>query len=167
MNPSFELESPDHFTAGAVGPAGQRVFYLQGRESATGLVTLKLEKEQVAALAQYLTSLIAKLPTVTEAVPEATPLLDPIEPAWGVASLGVGYDEGRDRIMIEATELLEEDSEEEAAAARFLITRPQAAALVAQARALMRASRPVCPFCSLPKDPESHVCPRSNGHVVH
>ena len=23
-NPSFEIESPDHFTAGAIGPPGQR-----------------------------------------------------------------------------------------------------------------------------------------------
>ena len=31
-NPSFEVDSPDHFTAGAVGPPGQRVFYLQSRD---------------------------------------------------------------------------------------------------------------------------------------
>jgi hypothetical protein len=28
MNPSFEIERPDHFTAGAIGPKGHRVFYL-------------------------------------------------------------------------------------------------------------------------------------------
>ena len=43
-SPSFELESPDHFTAGAVGEPGERVFYLQAREAGGGLVTLKSEK---------------------------------------------------------------------------------------------------------------------------
>ncbi len=28
-SPSFELKAPDLFTAGTVGPPGQRVFYLQ------------------------------------------------------------------------------------------------------------------------------------------
>ena len=46
VSASFELDAPDHFTAGAVGPPGQRVFYLQAREGGT-LVTLKCEKEQV------------------------------------------------------------------------------------------------------------------------
>ena len=50
MSTSFEFVAPDHFTAGAVGPPGQRVFYLQSREKGT-LITLKSEKEQVRALA--------------------------------------------------------------------------------------------------------------------
>jgi uncharacterized repeat protein (TIGR03847 family) len=165
MRPSFELDRPDHVTVGAVGAPGQRTFYLQAREADT-LVTLKAEKEQVAALAQFLTGLLAKLPTITEAVPDETPLVEPIEPAWNIASLGIGYDEARDRILIEATEELEDDTEEEAATARFLVTRRQAAAIVSQANLLMKASRPVCTFCSLPRDPGGHVCPRTNGHIV-
>ena len=50
---SFDLGEPDGFTAGAVGPKGQRVFYLQAREGRL-VVTLKLEKQQVGALADYL-----------------------------------------------------------------------------------------------------------------
>lgn len=165
MSPSFELEQPDHFTAGAVGAPGQRTFYLQARQAGT-LVTLKAEKQQVAALAQYLTGLLAKLPSVPESVPAETPLVEPVEAAWDIGSLGIGYDEGRDRLLVEATEAQEEDREEEAATARFLVTRGQAAALVAQADALLKASRPICRFCSLPRDPGGHVCPRSNGHVV-
>ena len=49
MSRSFELAAPDHFTAGAVGRPGERVFYLQARE-AHRLVTLKCEKEHVRAL---------------------------------------------------------------------------------------------------------------------
>ncbi len=55
MGTSFDLPEPDRFTAGTVGPPGQRVFFLQA--SAEGhVVTLRLEKAQVAALAVYLAS---------------------------------------------------------------------------------------------------------------
>lgn len=166
MRSSFDFEAPDHFTAGAVGPTGQRVFYLQGRESGA-LVTLKCEKEHLAALADYLAGLLEKLPGQRTERPRALDLLEPIEAAWAVGAVGVGYDQSRDRIIVEANEQLEEDSEEEPATARFQITRVQAAGFVEQAQKLMQAGRPICPVCARPMDPGGHICPRSNGHVVH
>ncbi len=166
MSASFEFVAPDHFTAGAVGPPGQRVFYLQSREKGT-LVTLKSEKEQVRALAQYLSGLLEKLPAVAERAPRALSLLEPIDAAWIVASIAVGYDEARDRILVVANELLEEEESGDPASARVLITRAQAAAFVKQADVLMKAGREMCPWCSQPKDPGGHTCARSNGHVVH
>ena len=188
MSDSFELTSPDYFTTGAVGPPGQRVFYLQARE-ARSVVTLKVEKEQIAALAEYVAGLLAKLPAAAT-VEADLPLLEPVEPAWAVGSLGLGYDEANDRLVVEANEAVpgdddddeddEDDDDEEAtgpeeaaavagsadaAVARFVITRAQAAAFVQRARSLVRAGRPLCPMCSQPKD-AGHVCPRSNGHVV-
>jgi uncharacterized repeat protein (TIGR03847 family) len=178
MSESFELPEPDYFTTGAVGAPGQRVFYLQGRQART-LVTLKVEKEQIAALADYLAGLLAKLPE-PGTVSTDLPLLEPVEAAWAVGSLGLGYDDGSDRVIVVANEAVareEDDGEEEeaeeddeaadGATARFLITRAQAAAFVDRARALVRAGRPICPMCSQPKDPAGHVCPRSNGHAVH
>jgi uncharacterized repeat protein (TIGR03847 family) len=166
MSESFEFVAPDHFTAGAVGPPGQRVFYLQSREKGN-LVTLKSEKEQVRALAQYLASLLEKLPAVGELVPRNPSLLEPLDAAWIVASIAVGYDEARDRILVVANELLEEEEGGDPASARVLLTRAQAAAFVKQADVLMKGSRQICPWCSQPKDPGGHTCPRSNGHVVH
>ncbi len=163
MSPSFELDAPDHLAAGAVGPAGQRVFYLQTGQAGT-LVTLKCEKEQVRGLGEYLADLLARLGAAGEPTPRAGALLEPIDPAWAVASLGVGYDAGDDRILVVAQELLEEESAEEPATARFRITRPQAAAFVECAQELMKAGRPTCPMCGRPKDPAGHACPRSNGH---
>jgi uncharacterized repeat protein (TIGR03847 family) len=165
MSASFEFVAPDHFTAGAVGPPGQRVFYLQSREKGT-LVTLKSEKEQVRALAQYLAGLLDKLPAVGTATLKAPALLEPLDAAWIVASIAVGYDEARDRILVVANELLE-DEEGDAASVRLLVTRAQAAAFIKQANELMKASRQICPWCNQPKDPGGHVCARSNGHVVH
>jgi uncharacterized repeat protein (TIGR03847 family) len=164
MGQSFEFDAPDHFTAGAVGPPGQRVFYLQGRQ-AKELVTLKCEKEQVRALGDYLATLLAKLPAAS-GESEDTALLEPVDAVWNIAALGAGYDQDGDRVVLEARELLEEETSEEPAVARFHITRAQAAAFVERVRGLLRGGRPICPMCHQPKDPEGHVCPRSNGHVV-
>jgi len=165
MSPSFDLEVLDRFTVGTVGPPGQRTFYLQARQSRT-LVTLKCEKEHVRGLADYLADFLTKLPAAgTEPSREAA-LLEPIEAAWIVAALGVGYDEADDRIVLVAKELVEEDAADEAATARFRITRAQATAFVERARALIKAARPICPMCGSPKDPGGHICPRSNGYVT-
>jgi uncharacterized repeat protein (TIGR03847 family) len=169
-NPSFEIDAPDHFTTGAVGPPGQRVFYLQSREGGR-LVTLKVEKEHVRALAEYLAGLLARVKGAPAGPRGGTELLEPLEAVWDVGTLAVGYDESQDRVVVEASELLESQEEgapePEPAMARFRITRAQAAAFVERASELMKAGRPDCPICSRPIDPEGHVCPRSNGHLKH
>ena len=165
MSESFEFDAPDHFTAGAVGPAGQRVFYLQARQ-ARRLLTLKCEKEQVRALGDYLAGFLARLPTASGEAPADSALIEPAEAAWTISALGAGYDQDAGRVVLEARELTEEDTEEEPAVARFHITRAQAAAFVERVRTLVQAGRPICPACHQPKDPDGHICPRSNGHVV-
>jgi uncharacterized repeat protein (TIGR03847 family) len=181
VSASFDLDGPDHFTAGAIGPPGQRVFYLQAREDEV-VVTLKCEKEQVAALGEYLGGLLARLPGKAPTPADKPDLLQPLEAAWPVGSLGVGYDGDRDRILVVANERVEQDDDDEeeaeteaeaevkagpeAASARFAITRAQAAAFVERARGLLSAGRPTCPMCGEPKDPAGHACPRSNGHIV-
>ena len=104
MSESFDFERPDFFTIGAVGKPGERVFYLQARE-ADRLITLKCEKEQVRALAEYLGGLTTKLGASKGPVPTQMDLLPFAEPAWIVASMGVGYDEERERIIVDAHEL--------------------------------------------------------------
>jgi uncharacterized repeat protein (TIGR03847 family) len=165
MSASFELDTPDHFTAGAIGQPGQRVFYLQGRQPPT-LVSLKCEKEQVGALAEYISGLLAQLSSAGPPAAKEADLLEPIEAAWAVGSIGVGYDRDADRIIVEVTELVdeEEDREAEAATARFRISRAQAAAFVERARALIKGGRPTCPMCGQGVDPGGHFCPRANGH---
>jgi uncharacterized repeat protein (TIGR03847 family) len=164
VSASFNLDAPDHFTVGAVGAPGERVFYIQGRQD-NRLVTLKSEKEQVRALATYLAQMLDKLPTASEPAPQNVDLVEPVDAAWPVASLGLGWDEERQRIVIVAESVVEEEGEEPATA-RFAITRAQATAFVERTESLVKAGRPICPMCSQPKDPVGHVCPRSNGHVV-
>ncbi len=185
MSDSFELDAPDHFTAGAIGPPGERVFYFQARQGGA-LVTLKCEKEHVRALGRYLGSTLSKLggePPLTLPSPQRgegereggkeAEVIDFAEPAWIVAAIGAGWDKERDRFMVEMRELLEEEeaeeeqepaAEPEPATARLWITRAQAAAFVERAEALMKAGRPICPMCSQPKEPAGHICPRANGY---
>jgi uncharacterized repeat protein (TIGR03847 family) len=171
MSPSYDFREPDLFTAGTVGPPGQRVFYLQAREGGV-IVTLKVEKEQVGALADYLADFLEKLSAAPSPPPGARrdlALVEPLAEAWPVRSLGVGYDQTHDRIVIVAQELRpdeddgEEDAEGEAASARFAVNRGQAAAFVERARGLVEAGRPACPICARPMNPDGHVCPRRNG----
>ena len=164
MSQSFELERPDHFTAGTVGPTGERVFYLQAREART-LVTLKSEKEQVRALAEYLATLLERLPETGESPPRDLALVDPVDEAWAVGTIGVGLDEASERVVVVLTGVVEEEGDE-APSARFSLTRAQAVAFVERARALMRAGRPICPMCSNAIDPGGHACPRANGHAA-
>jgi uncharacterized repeat protein (TIGR03847 family) len=114
MSDSFDFASPDLFTAGTIGPPGQRTFYLQARQDDT-LVTLKCEKEQVRALAEYLARLLERLSSAaTGAAGGDLALVEPLAPAWAVGSIGVGYDEGAERVVLVIQEAAEADEAEDA-----------------------------------------------------
>ena len=167
MGTSFDLPEPDRFTAGTEGPPGQRVFYLQARAEGH-VVTLRLEKAQVAALAEYLASVLADLAMPDPAaLPGDLELVEPVVAEWVVGQIGVVFDEDRDRMVVQAEELVDEEaaeSEVDQGVARFAITRAQVAAFVARAADLVAAGRPPCELCGRPKDPEGHVCIKTNGH---
>ncbi len=176
---SFDLPSPLRFTAGTVGEPGSRIFFLQAIGDAE-VVTLKLEKQQVLALAEYLARLLADLPTPADTeVEEVDVDFQDIGGAdWIVGSLGVAWDESNDRVVLVAEELVVVDDDEadvdvdvdidvealtdESASARFRLTRAQVAAFVRHARVLVSSGRPPCYLCGQPLDPEGHDCPRLN-----
>jgi uncharacterized repeat protein (TIGR03847 family) len=160
VNETFDLGDLDRFTVGTVGPVGRRIFLLQCRSGPVTL-TVKVEKQQVAVLAEYLVRLLGDLPRPEE-VPEDMELDDDGEPRWVVGTLGVSYDEDNDRIVLVAEELVAEG--EDGDVARCAITRAQAAAFAIRATGLVEAGRPPCPMCGLPLDPAGHECPRTNGH---
>ncbi|MEZ5136901.1 MAG: DUF3090 family protein [Acidimicrobiales bacterium] len=172
MSRNASFDQPDRFTVGAVGEPGERVFYLQATQAAD-VLTLRLEKQQVAALATYLEGVLADTggaPTLDPSIPLA--LVTPIEPDWTVGSLAIGVEEDGQRIVIAAEELIAEGDEDDPlravpGAARIAITRSQAGAFVPHAEALVSSGRPVCELCGRPMDPSGHVCPRKNGHGAH
>jgi uncharacterized repeat protein (TIGR03847 family) len=178
VSPSFDLGEVDVFTAGTIGAPGQRIFYLQAR-NAHELVTLKCEKQQVAALGQFLERLLQDLPAPVEApISESLDLIDPVDPAWIAGQLAVAWEPALDRFVVVVAELdpnaAEEGDEEEGEATveppdlldqgtlRLELTRGQALAFSGRATELVAAGRPACRFCGLPMDPDGHACPRMN-----
>ncbi len=158
---SFDLPSPDAFTTGTVGPAGQRVFYLQARDGDL-VVTVRCEKQQVAALADYLDGLLEDLePTPYGVATSDLDLTEPVQELWTVGPIGVAYDEPSDRIVVVLEELAEEDADE-GASVKVRLNRAQVSAFVRHSRDLVSAGRPPCRFCGLPLDAEGHACPRMN-----
>lgn len=171
MTASFEFANPDLFTAGTIGPPGQRVFYLQAREGNT-LVTVKCEKEQVRALAEYLGRLLERLGPVAAPAAGDLALVEPVSAAWVVGSIAVGYDERADRVVIVLGELRPDDraggegQAADGASGRVRLTRAQTAAFVERAQAVVAGGRPSCRLCGQPVNPGGHRCPRTNGHRV-
>ncbi len=161
------MREPDRFTAGAIGEPGARVFFVQGVQG-DQVVSLRLEKQQVGVLAQYLQGVLADLPVIPLAErPEDLDLVEPVAAEWVVGAMGVAYDEADDRIILQAEELVDEeegDEEEEGDTARFHLSRAQVIAFCEHAEELVASGRPPCPICGQPMDPDGHVCPRSNGH---
>lgn len=179
MNINYELAQPDRVTVGTLGPVGERIFLLQVREGRQ-LVTMKVEKQQVAALAAYLGRLLRELDRPEELPTGAELELEPFsEPDFVVGTIGVTYDQLTDRIMLVADEVgrgADEEEEEEGepglesepegSSARLAMTREQAAALAIRGTELVESGRPPCPLCGYPLDPRGHACPRTNGNTA-
>ena len=164
--------SPDVFTADYVGEPGQRAFYLQSR-SGDETLSLALEKQQVALLADKLRELLLLVDredTVRAATPARDPALqlqEPVDAAWRVGTMGLGYEEDPDVVVVLAQPVEGEEppgAEEEDAGVRFLLRRDQVRSFILHAVAVVGEGRPTCQLCGLPIDPSGHACPASNGH---
>jgi uncharacterized repeat protein (TIGR03847 family) len=160
MSSSFELDAVDRITVGTVGEPGTRTFFLQARQGPE-LVTLKLEKSQVAALCTYVGELLHDLPRPGH-LPDDLELEEPVVAEWVIGSLGITYSEEIDRFLLVAEETGESD--DDLGEARFVLTREQMAALAIRGTQLVGAGRPSCPLCGYPLEQEGHQCPRTNGH---
>lgn len=184
----FELQPVTHITIDAIGPAGQRVFYIQARQNQQ-VITLILEKVQVQTMAmgaeQFLAELIQKFPHLSEAddtFNEADMHIDPpVDPLFRVGELGLGYDAEQDQIVLIAKELSVEGQEEEQQEGqqeqpqgeqpeeekmlvRFWCTRSQLRAMCKWGGLVASHGRAICPQCGEPMDPGGHFCPKRNGH---
>ncbi|MEI8308500.1 MAG: DUF3090 family protein [Chloroflexales bacterium] len=165
---NIDLDSVQRLTAGAVGPRGQRVFYMQVRRG-NRLISLTVEKEQVRALADaighLLDSLAEKDPrliTSDDMLITDMSLEEPIEPEFRIGQMGLGYDAERDMVILLMQSAVEDD--DEPLRARFAASRPQMRALSSHAAQVVAAGRPICGNCGRPIDPVGHFCPQRNGH---
>ncbi len=183
MGPHFtyDFDSVTHIVADAIGQPGRRTFFLQARQGRR-VASLIMEKQQVAALASAILQLLDELQTQhpelepAEAPKQLPRLVEPIDPAFRVGQLGLGYDEDQDLMVLVAQALptTERDENDEEGAvltvddlprARFFATRDQMRALSERALRAVESGRPDCPLCGRPIDAAGHFCPRTNGHA--
>ncbi len=169
----IDLNPVVHITIDAIGKPGQRVFYIQGWQSDTQLVTLIVEKAQVQTLAlgieQFIAEVQQKYPDLMEASAEydedKMAISPPVDPMFRVGELGLAYDADQDRLVLIAREILTEGMEaEEASLVRFWCSRSQMRSLASWSLEVSNRGRPICPQCGEPMDPEGHFCPKKNGH---
>lgn len=181
----YLFDTPDRFIAGTVGAPGNRTFYLQARDGAR-IVSVALEKVQVAALAQRLGDLLEELERrgvegaedVAGIVGDTAALDEPLNEAFRVGVLSIGWDTTEELIVLEARELTEDeveegdeepfsdDAEDGPDVVRVRISASYAREFIARARRVVAAGRPPCPLCGEPLDPQGHLCPRRNGHLL-
>ena len=157
----YEFKNPDRFTVGAVGEVGSRVFLVQAI-SGDAVVTVKVEKQQIAVLASYLTRAIEGLGRPGH-LPEDLELI--LSPDQGIdfiaGEMSVAIDESVGTVDVLIEEVGDEPGGDRAS---IQVSKEQAAAFAIRATGLVEAGRPPCPLCGLPLDPRGHDCPRTNGH---
>lgn len=175
---AHDLNPVQHIIADAIGEPGKRTFFIQARAESE-LVTLVLEKQEVANLAISVLQLLEEL---EEKYPDLPPVNtkkktlyaeSPVEPAFRVGQLMVGYDEDDDMVWLIAKALVVNESgsivdpeDDEVPAVRFVATREQMRALSDHALEVIAKGRPTCPLCGRPIDREGHFCPRSDGQAM-
>lgn len=170
MSGFFDFDDIDTFTTGAIGEPGHRTFYLQVRV-AGHRVSVKCEKQQVAAMSQYVRRLLADLPTPEDRpLEQALELVLPADPDFVVGPIGLAFDQELDRFVLMLEEAIETDEEgeplldatDEQGHLRFRLTRGQALAFCDHADGIVSAGRPTCVFCGQSMNPDGHACPRMN-----
>ncbi|MBA2255303.1 MAG: DUF3090 domain-containing protein [Chloroflexi bacterium] len=174
----FVFETPDRFVPGTVGEPGDRTFFLQVRKQAA-VISVALEKVQVAALAERLGILLDELvrrgievpPEPAGAQRDTEPLDEPLMELFRVGTMALSWDGERERVLVETRETTDDeeealevaDDEDGPDLVRVHLTLEEARAFIERAERIVAAGRLPCPLCGQPLDPRGHLCPRRNG----
>lgn len=182
-----DFDQPERFVAGTVGEPGDRTFYLQASDG-TRIVSIALEKQQVAALAERLDELLdevrrrqgaeSDIPATAPAeLEDVAPLGTPIEEEFRVGALALAWEDDSGTVLIEAQSVVLDESGQPVAdpevsdsaefsgdLLRVRLDPGPARAFVKRALRVVAAGRPPCPLCGNPLEPQGHICPRQNGH---
>jgi uncharacterized repeat protein (TIGR03847 family) len=174
---------PDRLVIGTVGQPGERTFFIQAR-AGRQLISVAIEKEQSAALAERIEEILDDLmtddgnpfsvPALTpEGLVDNDPLEQPVEEEFRAGAIGLGWDPTTAQIVIEAFPIIEVDAEEletedviEVEPEEVLVVRipvGTARAFAKRTREVVGAGRPICPLCSVPMDSDEHICELPDG----
>jgi len=166
----LDFDTPDRFVAGALGEPGARSFYLQARQGGA-LVSVGLEKTQVAALAGRISELLDAVEGLAGELPaevshDDRPLEEPTVELFRVGIMALAWDATSAQVVIEARAALENDALEDAPDGpdllRVRMEPARARDFIRRAASLIAAGRPACPFCGQPLEPTGHFCPKTN-----
>ena len=103
---------PDRLVVGTIGRPGERSFYIQARDGRR-VVSVAIEKEQSAVLADKIDELLDEVATVEDnrfSVPDAAPtelrdgepLDQPVEPEFRAGALSLGFDPATAQVVSDA-----------------------------------------------------------------
>ncbi len=173
-----EFDWPDRVVVGTIGLPGARTFYLQVR-AGTQIVSIALEKQQSALLAEKIDEILDQLRTVEgnpHSVPTSTPVelvdndqLEAVQEQFRTGAMSLGWDPTTAQIVIEAYPITDVDAddneapldEDDAEVPEMLLVRMPvgtARAFAKRTREVVGAGRPACPLCGYPVDAEGHSC---------
>ena len=153
---NYEFSKPDKIMVGTRGAVGARLFLLQVREGRR-LIIIKAEKQQLAAVAEWMAAAIRELGRPGH-LHEDLELEPEYEPDLVAGDIEVGLDPDASAIVLTITSIDDQDT------LSVTLTKEWAGALAIAITQLVEAGRPPCPLCHLPLDPKGHDCPRTNGN---
>jgi len=175
------------FTVGTIGVPGERSFWIQIRSDNT-LLSLAMEKGQVAAMADRLKAMLKEISNAHPLMPkplserDSLPLETPVVGDFQVGAIALFYDEESQQIQIDFREISQtgnlsgedEDDDEllsidsplfdDIQIVRIFISTSQARGFSDRADLVVSAGRQPCPFCGFPINPDGHLCARANGY---
>lgn len=173
-----EFAWPDRVVVGTIGLPGARTFYLQVR-AGTQIVSIALEKQQSALLAEKIDEILDQLITVEGnpfSVPTSTPIelvdndqLEAVQEQFRTGAMSLGWDPTTAQVVIEArpitdvedddnAESLDEDGADEPEMLLVRMPVGTARAFAKRTREIVGAGRPTCPLCGYPIDADGHIC---------
>ncbi len=178
-----EFDWPDRAVVGTIGLPGARTFYLQVR-AGTQLVSIALEKQQAALLAEKIDEILDQLFSVEGnpfSVPTSTPIelvdndqLEAVQEQFRTGAMSLGWDPTTAQVVIEAhpittvatdddDEWLEEEGADEPEMLLVRMPVGTSRAFAMRTREIVGAGRPTCPACGYPMDADGHICPPTEG----
>ena len=173
-----EFAWPDRVVVGTIGLPGARTFYLQVR-AGTQIVSIALEKQQSALLAEKIDEILDQLITLEGnpfSVPTSTPIelvdndqLEAVQEQFRTGAMSLGWDPTTAQVVIEAypmadvdaddnDEPLDEDGADEPEMLLVRMPVGTARAFAKRTREVVGAGRPTCPLCGYPIDADGHIC---------